>query len=96
MMTLPFPAWTLLRADYGLPFVMRCLLARGLLIKEVADEFWVLGGGLGMPGAIRLAAEAALRTGAGLVRVASRTEHQLLVLAGRPELMWGSLRSQQY
>lgn len=50
----------------------------------------VVGGGLGMPGAIRLAAEAALRTGAGLVKVASRIEHQSVILSGRPELMWSA------
>jgi hydroxyethylthiazole kinase-like uncharacterized protein yjeF len=45
------------------------------------------GGGVGMPGAIRLAGEAALRTGAGLVRVYCHPDNQQLVFAGRPELM---------
>ena len=35
----------------------------------------VIGGDHGMAGAIRLAGEAALRAGAGLVSVATRTEH---------------------
>ncbi len=48
----------------------------------------VLGGDTGMPGAIRMAAEAALRSGAGLVTVVSHTEHAPIVLAGRPELMF--------
>ncbi len=47
----------------------------------------VVGGDLGMPGAVRLAAEAALRAGAGLVSVATRPEHAALIVAGRPELM---------
>jgi len=47
----------------------------------------VLGGDLGMGGAARLAAEAAARTGAGLVSVATRAEHVGALLAGRPELM---------
>ncbi|MFT6984433.1 MAG: hydroxyethylthiazole kinase-like uncharacterized protein yjeF [Psychromonas sp.] len=47
----------------------------------------ILGGNLGMPGAVRLAGEAALRTGSGLVKVLTRQENQLAVIAGRPELM---------
>jgi ADP-dependent NAD(P)H-hydrate dehydratase / NAD(P)H-hydrate epimerase len=47
----------------------------------------VLGGDRGMGGAVRLAAEAALRAGAGLVSVATRPEHVGAVLAARPELM---------
>lgn len=47
----------------------------------------VIGGGFGMAGAARLAGEAALRTGAGRVTVATRAEHVAAILAGRPELM---------
>jgi hydroxyethylthiazole kinase-like uncharacterized protein yjeF len=47
----------------------------------------VVGGDLGMAGAARLAGEAALRTGAGLVSVATRPEHAAALVAGRPELM---------
>jgi NAD(P)H-hydrate epimerase len=47
----------------------------------------VVGGDLGMAGAARLAGEAALRTGAGLVSVATRPEHVAAVVAARPELM---------
>lgn len=47
----------------------------------------LVGGGEGMPGAIRLAAEGALRVGAGLVHVATHRDSVLPVLAGRPELM---------
>ena len=43
----------------------------------------IIGGGTGMPGAVRLAGEAALRVGAGLVTVASRPEH-LQVVVGAP------------
>lgn len=80
---------TLLRADYGLARYALPPRAR-TAHKGSCGRVLVLGGGLGMPGAIRLAAEAALRAGAGLVRVASRAEHQLLVLTGRPELMWSA------
>ena len=47
----------------------------------------VIGGNIGMPGAVRLSAEAALRTGSGLVKVLTRPENQLAVISGRPELM---------
>ncbi|MEO9079714.1 MAG: NAD(P)H-hydrate dehydratase [Rhodanobacter sp.] len=47
----------------------------------------VIGGDHGMAGASRLASEAALRAGAGLVSVATRGEHVGLLNATRPELM---------
>jgi NAD(P)H-hydrate epimerase len=47
----------------------------------------LLGGGPGMAGAIRLAAEAALRVGAGLVYVATHRDNVGAVLAGRPEII---------
>lgn len=47
----------------------------------------VIGGERGYSGAARLAAEAALRVGAGLVSVATREEHAALMNISRPELM---------
>jgi NAD(P)H-hydrate epimerase len=47
----------------------------------------LVGGNHGFSGAIRLAAEAALRAGAGLVSIASRAEHAFNLNIGRPELM---------
>ena len=47
----------------------------------------VLGGDYGYGGAALMAAEAALRTGAGLVSLITRTCHRPAVLARRPELM---------
>ncbi|HEY7865578.1 MAG TPA: NAD(P)H-hydrate dehydratase [Psychromonas sp.] len=47
----------------------------------------IIGGNLGMPGAVRLAAESALRSGSGLVKVLTRFDNQGAVIAGRPELM---------
>jgi ADP-dependent NAD(P)H-hydrate dehydratase / NAD(P)H-hydrate epimerase len=51
----------------------------------------VVGGGVGMPGAVCLAAESALRVGAGLVTVASRPEHLQVVVGTRPELMFHAI-----
>ena len=47
----------------------------------------LVGGDHGMGGAVILAAEAALRTGAGLVTVLTRHEHVPAILARRPEVM---------
>jgi ADP-dependent NAD(P)H-hydrate dehydratase / NAD(P)H-hydrate epimerase len=47
----------------------------------------VIGGGAGMAGAVRLAGEAALRVGAGLVTVATRPENVAMITVGRPELI---------
>lgn len=47
----------------------------------------VLGGDLGMSGAARMAAEAALRSGAGLVSVGTHPDHAAILNSGRPELM---------
>jgi len=53
----------------------------------------VVGGNQGMAGAARLAGEAALRSGAGLVTVASRPETVGAIIAGRPELMCRGIHS---
>ncbi len=47
----------------------------------------VIGGNTGMGGAVRLAGEAALRGGAGLVSIATRPDNVTAMTAGRPELM---------
>ncbi len=47
----------------------------------------VVGGGEGMPGAVRLAGEAALRAGAGRVSIATHPSHAAIIVASRPELM---------
>jgi NAD(P)H-hydrate epimerase len=47
----------------------------------------VVGGAAGMPGAIRLCGEAALRTGAGRVSVATDPGHAAIIAGNRPELM---------
>jgi len=47
----------------------------------------VIGGDYGFSGAVRMAAEAALRVGSGLVSVATRKEHLAVVSGTRPEIM---------
>jgi hydroxyethylthiazole kinase-like uncharacterized protein yjeF len=56
--------------------------------KGTSGRVLVIGGGAGMPGALRLAGEAALRTGAGLVTVAGHPENIGAVTGGRPELIY--------
>lgn len=55
--------------------------------KGVFGHVLVVGGDYGFSGAVRLAAEAALRVGAGLVSVATRPEHAISLNLVRPELM---------
>ena len=47
----------------------------------------IVGGGEGMPGAVRLAGEAALRSGAGLVSIATHPSHATVIVGSRPALM---------
>ncbi|HFD86553.1 MAG TPA: NAD(P)H-hydrate dehydratase [Gammaproteobacteria bacterium] len=47
----------------------------------------VLGGDQGMSGAARMAGEAALRCGAGLVSIGTHMDHAAVLNTGRPELM---------
>ncbi|ART83080.1 bifunctional ADP-dependent NAD(P)H-hydrate dehydratase/NAD(P)H-hydrate epimerase [Oceanisphaera profunda] len=58
--------------------------------KGEAGRVLVIGGNLGMSGAIRLAGEAALRSGAGLVRLLSHPDHQASLNLTCPELMTAS------
>jgi len=55
--------------------------------KGAAGRLLVVGGDQGYAGAPRLAGEAALRSGAGLVTLATRAEHAPAQAAARPELM---------
>lgn len=55
----------------------------------------VIGGDHGFAGAARMAAEAAARSGAGLVSVATRDAHVAAMLAGRPELMCRGVETEQ-
>jgi len=53
----------------------------------------VVGGGPGMPGAITLCGEAALRSGAGRVSVATHPDHHAAIAAACPELMCHAVSS---
>ncbi|MBB4132874.1 NAD(P)H-hydrate dehydratase [Xanthomonas sp. 3075] len=55
--------------------------------KGESGRVLCVGGNVGSGGAIMLAAEAALRSGAGLVQVATRAEHVAPLLARCPEAM---------
>jgi NAD(P)H-hydrate epimerase len=55
----------------------------------------VIGGDQGYGGAGLMAAESALRTGAGLVSVATRPEHVAAILARQPEIMASGIISGQ-
>ncbi|MDO8843027.1 NAD(P)H-hydrate dehydratase [Methylicorpusculum sp.] len=65
------------------PFVKRSRCAH----KGKNGHVLIVGGDYGFSGAARLAAEAALRTGAGLVSVATRPEHAWTLNLDRPEIM---------
>lgn len=55
----------------------------------------VVGGAPGYSGAARLAGEAALRSGAGLVSIATHPEHASYLNQGRPELMVRGVKNTQ-
>lgn len=55
--------------------------------KGLSGHVLVVGGALGYSGAPRMAAEAALRVGAGLVSVATHPENARVMNSQRPELM---------
>lgn len=55
----------------------------------------LVGGGPGMPGAVHLAGEAALRAGAGRVSIATHPSHAASIVSGRPELMCHGIENSQ-
>lgn len=61
--------------------------------KGESGRVLCIGGDLGSGGAIALCAEAALRAGCGLLRVATRSEHVTPILARRPEAMVRAVES---
>lgn len=63
--------------------------------KGDSGHVMIIGGDVGFGGAVSMAAEAALRVGAGLVSVATQPEHVSAILARRPELMVRGVSSGQ-
>lgn len=63
--------------------------------KGAFGHVLIIGGDRGFGGAASMAAEAALRVGAGLVSVATQPEHVTALLARRPELMVRAVTSGQ-
>jgi NAD(P)H-hydrate epimerase len=61
--------------------------------KGSCGHVLIIGGERGFSGAAKLAGEAALRVGAGLVSIATRVEHAGLMNLNRPELMCHSVES---
>ena len=55
--------------------------------KGQQGSILIVGGGIGMAGAVRMSGEAALRSGAGLVTIATHPDNVAAVVGGRPELM---------
>lgn len=62
--------------------------------KGTNGKLVVIGGDQGTAGAIQMTGEAALRAGAGLVRVLTRLENISALITARPELMVHELTSQ--
>ncbi|MFU8878084.1 MAG: NAD(P)H-hydrate dehydratase [Wenzhouxiangellaceae bacterium] len=58
--------------------------------KGALGHVLVCGGDFNMPGAVLLAARAALTAGSGLVSVATRREHSLALGGSLPEAMWAN------
>lgn len=74
--------------------LLECLPERpGASHKGSYGSVLIIGGDKGMAGAVAMAAEAALRCGAGLVRVATHAEHVPALIARTPEVMAHGVRS---
>lgn len=81
-------------AVYAAPVAQRLEFDVGLLpalrkntYKHRQGHVVVVGGDQGMPGAVFIAAIAALRTGAGMVTVVTREEHTVALTTRQPEIM---------
>jgi NAD(P)H-hydrate epimerase len=75
--------------------------SQGLAVRErtghkgLYGHLLVIGGDQGMSGAVRLAAEAGARVGAGLISIATRTSHSIVLNQTRPELMCHAVEDAQ-
>jgi len=84
-------AWRLPESALASALVQRARTAH----KGAFGHVRVLGGDHGMGGAVRMAGEAAARSGAGRVSVMTRPAHVAAVLAARPELMVAGLTAEE-
>jgi NAD(P)H-hydrate epimerase len=75
------------RIDFRLTWPEGLRRRRASAHKGRFGHLLLVGGSPGMAGAIRMAGEAALRVGAGLVTIATDPAHATIVGQGRPELM---------
>lgn len=90
---------------YQLPPTLQCLSIEqqsSLLIPRARTghkgnygHALVIGGNTGLSGAVRMAAEASARVGAGLVSVATHPDHASLINLTRPELMSHAISQSQ-
>ena len=64
--------------------------------KSRQGHVLVVGGDVGMAGAVVMAAQAAFRAGAGLVTIATHAEHRAGILARLPEAMWVDPESEKF
>ncbi|WP_448212643.1 NAD(P)H-hydrate dehydratase [Colwellia sp. MEBiC06753] len=78
------PATIFAQGERGLPSITPRLATYH---KGSIGLVLAIGGNIGMPGAIRLAAESALRAGASLLAVSCHQDNHGLVFQGRPEIM---------
>ena len=86
------PATVFAQGNDGLPAINhRC----PTIHKGSIGLVLTIGGNIGMPGAIRLSSEAALRAGAALVAVSCHVDNHSLVCHGRPELMLAPSESER-
>lgn len=61
--------------------------------KGLYGHLVIIGGDIGMSGAVRIAAEAGARVGSGLTSIATRASHSALLNLTRPELMCHSVEN---
>lgn len=87
--SLGIPENVILQIDSVTRLVRQCCLPKRhqCVHKGNNGHVLVVGGDIGFSGAVRLAAEAALRVGAGLVTVVTHKTHASFINMNRPELM---------
>ncbi|WWP02701.1 MAG: NAD(P)H-hydrate dehydratase [Candidatus Dasytiphilus stammeri] len=76
------------RIEYNINHIKKKIISRSPIShKGKHGKLLLIGGDIGMAGAIILAGEAALRTGTGLVKILTHKYNILPILSARPELI---------